>query len=343
MKIYNSHFYEVARVRHSVPRFRFNGDGELSLWQQRAREKLTELLGLPLCQGETPSVVIDSTTIHEEFTEYRFDLETEPGYFVPCYLLIPNDGAEGHSLAICFGGHGSNMHITAGLPENDLNRAGGEKNVIENKRILADNPELNIAQFALRSGRAALVIESRAFGESGDDQPSCTENAKTAILMGRTLIGERIHDAIRVLDYVLDSFNINGDDVVATGYSGGGSLAFYLACLDERIAICAPCSSFCSYEKSIVDISHCLCNHIPGIRRDFEVGDLAGLIYPRALIIGAGESDPIFPFEGVLDSFELAKSLYFEGDEGKIQLLTSPDGHLYYGDLLWSKIADKKS
>ena len=340
MKFYNSGFYEVARVRHSVPLFRFKADKDISQWQRDGRERLAHLLGLPL-QGCENELKVIFTRNHESFVEHRLELETEEGYFVQSYLLVPRDEREIHGLCFCFGGHGSNIHITAGLPENDLNRVGGEINVLEDKRILSENPELDIAAYALRSGRAALVIESRAFGEAGDDAPSCTENAKAALLMGRTLMGERVHDAICMLDAVLDYFTIDRSDIIATGYSGGGSLAFYLACLDERISVCAPSSAFCSYEKSIVQISHCLCNHIPGIRRDFEMGDLAGLIYPRTLIVAAGESDGIFPIDGVKDAYCLAKELYFKSAEERIILLSSDLGHLYYADLIWDFINNK--
>ncbi|MBQ8414400.1 MAG: hypothetical protein IJX58_04050 [Clostridia bacterium] len=337
MRIYNSGFYEVARVRHSVPRFRFTKDTSLAEWQRNARQNLSQLLGLPLQAGANTLKILYARE-HPGFTEHRFELETEPGYFAQCYLLVPKDKSEMHKLCLCFGGHGSNMHITAGLPDNDPDRSGGELNRRENIRILSETPELNIASYALKSGRAALIVELRAFGEAGDDTPSCTENAKTALLMGRTLIGERVHDAICALDAVLSGFDIDPEGIIATGFSGGGSLAFYLSLLDERIALCAPSCSFCSFEKSIVEISHCLCNHIPGIRRDFEMGDLAGLIYPRRLIVAAGETDPIFPYDGVLDSVRLAREVYFCDTPDSLILLSLKDGHRYYGELIWQTI-----
>lgn len=325
-----------------MPRFRFRGDMPFEKWQSAARDRLKSLLCMPQNRGECR---VDALTrkLHDGFIEYRFQVETEYNFYTQCYLLTPDDKKEAHKLCICFGGHGSNMHITAGLPDNDVNRAKGELCALENKRILSENPELGMAKFALEAGRAALVIESRGFGEAGDDEPSCTENAKTALLMGRTLMGERVHDAVCVLDAVLKEFSIDKEEIIATGYSGGGTLALYFAAVDERIAICAPSSCFCSFERSIVDISHCLCNHIPGIRLDFEIGDLAGLIYPRELIIAAGESDPIFPYEGVIESYELALKKYYAEDKSKISLLTSPKGHLYYAELIWNEIYSKNN
>ena len=185
-----------------MPRFRFRGDMPFEKWQSAARDRLKSLLCMPQNRGECRADAL-TRKLHDGFIEYRFQVETESNFYTQCYLLTPDDKKEAHKLCICFGGHGSNMHITAGLPDNDVNRAKGELCALENKRILSENPELGMAKFALEAGRAALVIESRGFGEAGDDEPSCTENAKTALLMGRTLMGERVHDAVCVLDAVL--------------------------------------------------------------------------------------------------------------------------------------------
>ena len=59
----------------------------------------------------------------------------------------------------------------------------------------------------------------------------------SAIILGRTLIGERAWDVMRAID-VLSYFKELDLDVI-TGNSGGGTASFYSACLDERIKISA--------------------------------------------------------------------------------------------------------
>ena len=130
MRIYNSHYYEVAGVRQSMPRFRFRGDMPFEKWQSAARDRLKSLLCMPQNRGECR---VDALTrkLHDGFIEYRFQVETESNFYTQCYLLTPDDKKEAHKLCICFGGHGSNMHITAGLPDNDVNRAEGELCALE--------------------------------------------------------------------------------------------------------------------------------------------------------------------------------------------------------------------
>ncbi len=118
-----------------------------------------------------------------------------------------------------------------------------------------------------------------------------------------------------------------------TGNSGGGTTSFYSACIDERIKYAVPSCSVCTYKDSIIDIAHCACNYIPSIARYFDMGDLAGLIAPRGLIIVAGNQDRIFPIDGVKETYNIAKSLFKAADaENKITLEIGDGGHRYYAD-----------
>ncbi len=55
---------------------------------------------------------------------------------------------------------------------------------------------------------------------------------------------------------------------------------------------------FNTFRDSIVSISHCPDNYVPGLATDMEMSDVAGLIAPRALFIESGQNDRIFPIDG---------------------------------------------
>lgn len=326
----NSHKYEYESFCRIKPRLAYDGEGDFKEWSAAAKAKLTELLGLPL-EGCGADLKIEYEKEGEGFTEYRFTVETEPGYFVPCHLLIPT-GARGKiPLTLCLSGHGGGMHIALGVAKTEKDR-----------KTLDEWHHRAMAPRSLKEGRAALVIEARNFGESSLEGygTSCTEAAKIAILAGRTVIGERVHDAMRILDAVLAHFpQIDKDGIICTGNSGGGTATYYLACLDERIAVAAPSCSVCSYETSIAAMPHCMCNHIPSIRKYFEMGDLAGLIAPRKLVVAAGRADKIFPAHGTEETFETIKKLYgYAGAPDSCALVWGDGGHYNYADLLWEKI-----
>ena len=79
-----------------------------------AKAKLEELLGLPLpaCSNEF-SVLGEADT--DLYRQISFEFQSEPGYFVPCELLIPN-GAKGPlPVVVCLQGHSSGKHISMGI------------------------------------------------------------------------------------------------------------------------------------------------------------------------------------------------------------------------------------
>ncbi len=326
----NSHQYEYAVFLKTDPAMRYDGKEPFADWQVRARKKLSELLGLPLFRGACDAVT-EYKTEEDTHTEYRFTVETEPGYAVPCHLCIPKGVRAPIPLAVCLSGHGGGMHVALGKPKCEAD-----------ERALASWPHRAMAKRAISEGRAALVIEARNFGESSLEGygTSCTEAAKIAILCGRTVIGERVHDVSCVLDAVEKAFpEIDMKNIVATGNSGGGTATFYLACIDERIAAAMPSCSICNFESSIAAMPHCLCNHIPSIRRYFEMGDLGGLIAPRILIVATGKEDEIFPLEGALQTFSRIQKLYEAANAAdRCALCIGEKGHLNYADQLWERL-----
>lgn len=329
-KNFNSHVYEYEFFRKIKPSFAYDGAEDFFEWQHKARAKLNELLGLPFEECDS-LFEIEYEKTYDTYKEYRFTVQTEKGYFVPCHLLIPNINASKIPLTICLSGHGAGMHIALGVPKTEKDR-----------KSLEEWHHRAMAPRSIKEGRAALVIEARNFGESSLEGYgcTCTEAAKIAILSGRTVIGERVWDAMRVLDAVLANFDIiDSNGIVCTGNSGGGTATYYLACCDERISIAAPSCSICSYEASIAAMPHCMCNHIPSIRKYFEMGDLAGLIAPRKLVIAAGKLDEIFPEEGTKKTFEVIKRLYeHAGCSDSCALVWGEGGHFNYADDLWAKI-----
>ena len=83
-------------------------------------------------------------------------------------------------------------------------------------------------------------------------------------------------------------------------------------------------------------MNHCPCNFIPGIRKYFDMGDLGGLIAPRPFVMVCGVEDPIFPLEGVQESFAVMKAAYTsQGKEELCRLVIGNGGHQFYPDDAW--------
>ena len=160
----------------------------------------------------------------------------------------------------------------------------------------------------------------------------------TALLLGRTIIGERVWDVMRVLDAIeahfADLITMKGS--VLMGNSGGGTATYYTACLEHRFDGYMPSCAVCTYHDSIVSIHHCTCNYVPGIARYFDMGDLAVMIAPKKLVVVCGKDDDIFPLPAVRQTFGIIKGLYTASDAPEnCALVIGHEGHRFYADAAW--------
>lgn len=270
----------------------------------------------------------EQSDYHERF----FCFASEENCRVPCHLLTPKNAGKPFPVIICLQGHNSGMHLSLG-------RARGLKDW-----ALIRMGHRDIGLQAVKHGFAALVMEQRCFGLRKDDRPkefrqnrhSCHHTAMTALLLGRTLIGERVWDVLRTIDVISGFPELDARRVACLGHSAGGTVAYYAACLDERIkAVMASCA-VCTFAESIGTRDHCMDNYLPGALKYFDMGDLACLIAPRPLICVAGKQDGIFPLHGVRQAFDTIASIYAAtGNADKCRLVEGPGAHHFYPDPAW--------
>jgi len=308
----------------------FDPEHDFQTWRHKVDAKLRELVGV-LPERVPLNVRREYERESETFRETRFLFSAESHADVPCHLLVPQNGQPPFAVVICLQGHTTGMHISLGQPKYE----GDEEDIAGDR---------DFALQAIREGYAALVLEQRCFGERKDGRPSnratfgnsCHHAALTALLLGRTMIGERVWDVSRAIDALQEFPEIDTERIGCMGNSGGGTITYFAACLDERISIGMPSCYICTFRDSIGMIDHCSDNYIPGILRYFEMGDLACLIAPRPLVVVAGRQDEIFPIEGVRETFDTIQRIYeATGDSGRCRLVVGEGGHRFYADLAW--------
>ena len=98
--------------------------------------------------------------------------------------------------------------------------------------------------------------------------------------------------------------------IATLGMSGGGTMSLFSAALDERVKVGVVSAYFNTWRDSIISISHCPDNYVPGLARDMEMADIAGMLAPRYLFVESGRNDPIFPIAGSQRAAEHAKQIY---------------------------------
>lgn len=325
----------LARDQQRRFSFRARNESEMLAWQAEFRKELVKVLGIDLIR-ERGIVELNPVCLSSEILDHHireeWKITSESGYQIPFYILKPLNQDGALPLVVTPHGHGIYGKDTyVGISHGENDRKHMEKG------------ERDIALQAVRAGYIAIAPDQRGFGETrlskdieANNTCSCRKMQMHALLFGRTLIGERVWDIKRLIDFAQTCSFIDSTRIAITGNSGGGTTSFFAAAVDMRITVAMPSCYFCTFEDSIGSIGHCECNYIPGIMTLGEMYDVAGMIAPRPLLIVAGAEDPIFPVEAVKKSYSKVSKMYETIDAGeRCELYIGKSGHRYYKERVW--------
>jgi cephalosporin-C deacetylase-like acetyl esterase len=264
-------------------------------WQRKARQKLVERLGgLSATRVALRPEVIE-TNDFGSYTREKVLFQTRENLTALGYLLLPKDRERPLPVVVCFPGHGRGVNDIVGIADDGTQRT--DRGVGYAKEY---------ALQCVEHGYATFAIEQLAFGarrdavarKAGPAENSCRPAACAALLFGQTMLGWRVWDAMRAIDYLATRPEIDMRRVATLGASGGGTTSLFTAALDGRVRVGVVSAYFNTFRDSIVSISHCPDNYVPGLLQDMEMPDVAGLVAPRGLFVESGRNDRIFPIDG---------------------------------------------
>ena len=124
------------------------------------------------------------------------------------------------------------------------------------------------------------------------------------------MVGWRVWDVMRTIDWIETRDELDASRVGCMGISGGGTITTFGAALETRIKAAFISGYLNTFRDSILSISHCIDNYVPGILNWCEMYDVAGLIAPRAVFVESGDEDRIFPVDASRESFTRVKKIY---------------------------------
>lgn len=311
------------------PQLRYDGSVPMDLWADRCRAKLAELVGMDTFKLCEPEFAITCEDTVAEFRRIHFTLKTEEHYYAHCDLLLPHRIEGKLPLCVALQGHSLGAHVSMGIAKWDFDRQ------------LIEEDDCDYGLQAARRGYAVVCLEQRAFGECGgrgEKGTDCAHAQHTAILLGRTLIAERVWDVSRVVDAMLANYGdiVTMDGSLLVGLSGGGTATYYTACLEHRFDCYLSAGAVSTFRDSIVAMAHCPCNYVPGVAKYFDMGDMAAMIAPKKLILLNGAEDPIFPIEGTRECYGIIRSLYAAaGAPDNCRLVIGAGAHRFYEKDVW--------
>ncbi|MBZ5726228.1 MAG: alpha/beta hydrolase family protein [Acidobacteriia bacterium] len=323
---YTRALYEAAPLRMT---FRARSRQQAEEWQTGLRGKIAELLG-GFPSGRAP---LQAQTLEvREFPAYRrekFVFVSRPGVWVLGYLLTPKAAAPApHAAVICLPGHGRGVDDIVGVDEQGRDRT------------VKEDYAYDFAIQVVEHGLAAVAIEPMAIGcrrdavtaKNGLKATACQPVAGAALLLGQTMIGWRVYDAMRAVDWIETRNELDAGRVGCLGISGGGTVTAFAAALEPRIRAAMVSGYLNTFRDSIMSLSHCIDNYVPGILNWAELYDVAGLIAPRPLFAESGERDDIFPIAASRASFARVKKIYEvfgAGDLAEQEVFDGP--HSFWG------------
>lgn len=321
--------YHRSTMDKMEQRLRYDG-GDVVRWQRRLRRKLRELVG-DWPKGKVPLNVRSIwKRNHELGAIEKIVFRSEPYSDVPAYVCLPKAVEPPYTFMICLQGHSTGMHNSIGVDRED-----------ETKTIKVTG-DRDFAIGCMKRGIAALCIEQRSFGERREQKQEqvsphgCHDAVMHSLMLGKTLIGERVYDVDRGIDYLASRGDADMKRIGVMGNSGGGTISVFSAALLPRIAFAMPSCYFCTFRDSILSIYHCADNYIPGLLKYAEMSDVLGLFAPKPVVVVAGKKDTIFPIEATQKAFRKLKKIYAAcGAGNRCHLVVGKEGHRFYAEEAW--------
>jgi cephalosporin-C deacetylase-like acetyl esterase len=234
----------------------------------QAQKTLRELLGLPATRTPLNPRIISSNQWMDDVTVDEFEFYSEPQVRVTGWFLKPGEGGPSFPTVV-FVSEGGKNHI------------------------LYETSEISRL---VRKGVAVCAIDLRGLGVStpheppagplfygDDDEPLHERYAWTCFCLGKPLLGQRVWDFLRCIDYLRSRRDVDAGRIAGLG-EGGAALAVLLsAVLDARLhsmLLDHPVATYASIVESkaySLDLTWFLFD----VLNHFDLPDLTALVAPR--------------------------------------------------------------
>jgi hypothetical protein len=251
-------------------------------WQWELRKSLAKLLNInDLITSKIPlKPQILSVEERPGYVFEEVEFNSTPSRRIQAVVTVPGAGRPPFPAVVCIHGHG-----------------GNRRTVYDRTTVYKGFAE-NLAE----SGYATIAVD---VGQHEVLEP------------GRTLMGERLWDLMRCVDYLGSLGMVNPSAIGCAGLSLGGEMAMWLAAMDDRIAACVS-SGFLTVMDQM-ERNHCLCWKFEGLRELVDFADIYSLAAPRPLQCQNGLAEPPTQFNVPLAREAMREIRLIYADLGKPQ------------------------
>lgn len=242
-------------------------------WQANVRARLLQRLKLDRLISTRGSLPFDPTEIlrtdQETYHVKEMEISATPTRRIRIIVTLPNSPAGPVPAVVCVGGHGSDLYSPYDL-----------------KTIAGKEP---------RKERDAIY---KGFGSvlatMGYATVSTTVSQHSVHEAGWSLMGERLWDLMRCVDYMESLSTVDSHRIGCAGLSLGGEMTMWLGAMDERIMATVSAGFLTTMDH--MEQNHCMCWKFDGLRELVDFADIYALIAPQPLQCQNGLLEPASQF-----------------------------------------------
>jgi hypothetical protein len=172
-----------------------------------------------------------------------------------------------------------------------MGRVASSGSGLKSAVLMLDNQANSDFERLAKSGRIVMMLEPRP-------TPLGTESIKSpylgpfnllslrAFLVGKTIIGLRIDDAIRAVDWLAAHRDVRPNEIAIYGSGPMGMVALHAAALDGRISKVVAVNTLASYRMIVDQPAHRNVSEvvIPGVLLHYDSSDLVAALAPRPVV-----------------------------------------------------------
>jgi len=281
---------------------------EAAAWQKDVRAKLFAALKMGDLLESKDAIALNpkelSSTEKQGYRVEELEINSTPGRRIRIIVTVPTAQDKPWPAVVCIGGHGSTLYSPY-----DVETVGKEEQ---------------------RARRDSLY---RGFGtalaQRGCVTISATVSQHEVYEDGRLLMGERLWDVMRCVDYVASLPGVDRARIGCAGLSLGGEMTMWLGAMDERIAATVSAGFLTTMDH--MEQNHCMCWKFPGLRELVDFADIYALTAPRPLQCQNGRLEPESQFYVPLarQAMEQVRAIYRDMDRPEnVGLNVHEGGHV---------------
>jgi hypothetical protein len=281
---------------------------EARIWQRDVRAQLLSRLKLDDLLREKQAIALNPTKLSSTdkglFRVEELEINSTPGRRIRIIVTLPVSQNGPRPAVVCMGGHGSDLYSPY-----DPNTVAKEPAQATSERIYRGFGTVLAAQ-------AYVTI-------------STTVSQHDIRERGRLLMGERLWDLMRCVDYLESLPQVDKARIGCAGLSLGGEMAMWLGAMDERIAATVSAGFLTTMDH--MEKNHCLCWKFDGLRELVDYADIYALTAPRPLQCQNGLLEPPSQFYVPLArrAMEEVRTIYKDMDRPEnVTLDVHNEGHV---------------